>query len=153
MPAVPQAHHLPSLLRQADRQHPHQPRLLARGAFCSINAWYQMAAAARFRVRTIENIVAEMKELYFDHGVRIFNFQDDNFFLPNPQKAAARFRLLRERLEEEGVRGIACAVKCRPDSVTEDALAELDQIGLFRVFLASENASQEGLNHLNPRTR
>ncbi len=118
-------------------------------AFCSINAWYQRGGGRKFRIRTIENIVAEMKQLYFDHGVRIFNFQDDNFFLPNPQKAATRFRLLRERLEEEGVRNITCAVKCRPDSVMEPAIAELDQLGLFRVFLGVENASQEGLNHLN----
>jgi anaerobic magnesium-protoporphyrin IX monomethyl ester cyclase len=118
-------------------------------AFCSINAWYQRSGGHKFRTRTIDNIVAEMKQLYFDHGVRIFNFQDDNFFLPNPPKAAARFRVLRERLEEEGVRAIACAVKCRPDSVTEPAIAELDQLGLFRVFLGVENASQEGLHHLN----
>lgn len=118
-------------------------------AFCSINAWYQRSGGRKFRIRTIDNIVAEMKLLYFDHGVRIFNFQDDNFFLPNPQKAAERFRELRRRLEEEGVCGIACAVKCRPDSVTEEAIAELDGLGLFRVFLGVENASQEALNHLN----
>jgi radical SAM superfamily enzyme YgiQ (UPF0313 family) len=118
-------------------------------AFCSINAWYERSGGHKFRIRSIDNIVAEMKQLYFDHGVRIFNFQDDNFFLPNPQKAVARFRELRRRLEEEGVIGIASAVKCRPDSVTEESIAELDQLGLFRVFLGVENASQDGLNHLN----
>lgn len=118
-------------------------------AFCSINAWYQRGGGKKFRIRTIDNIVAEIKQLYFDHGVRIFNFQDDNFFLPNPRKAAERFRLLRERLEAEGVHGIACAAKCRPDSVTEESIAELDKMGLFRIFLGVENASQQGLEHLN----
>ena len=33
----------------------------------------------RFRFRSVENILEEVKELYFKHGVRIFNFQDDNF--------------------------------------------------------------------------
>ena len=60
-------------------------------AFCSIDAWYRSGGGPKFRIRSIPNIVAEMKELYFDHGVRIFNFQDDNFFLPNPEKALARF--------------------------------------------------------------
>jgi radical SAM superfamily enzyme YgiQ (UPF0313 family) len=104
-------------------------------AFCSINAWYERSGGHKFRIRSVDNIVAEMKQLYAEHGVRVFNFQDDNFFLPNPQKAVARFRELRRRLDEEGVRGIACAVKCRPDSVTEEAIAELDHLGLFRVFL------------------
>jgi hypothetical protein len=90
-----------------------------------------------------------MRQLYFDYGVRMFNFQDDNFFLPNPIKAAERFRHLRTRLGGEGVRGIAIAIKCRPDSVTEASVRELDQLGLFRVFLGMENASQNGLNHLN----
>lgn len=118
-------------------------------AFCSINAWYERSGGHKFRIRSIDNIVAEMKLLYTDHGVRIFNFQDDNFFLPNPVKALARFQELRRRLDEEGVTGIACAVKCRPDSVTEESIAELDHLGLFRVFLGVENASQDGLNHLN----
>jgi anaerobic magnesium-protoporphyrin IX monomethyl ester cyclase len=118
-------------------------------AFCSINAWYQRGGGKKFRIRSIDNIVEEIKQLYFRHGVRIFNFQDDNFFLPNPAKAAARFRLLRERLESEGVHGIACAAKCRPDSVTEESIAELDKMGLFRIFLGVENASQQGLEHLN----
>jgi anaerobic magnesium-protoporphyrin IX monomethyl ester cyclase len=118
-------------------------------AFCSINAWYQRGGGRKFRIRSIENIVAEMKGLYFQHGVRIFNFQDDNFFLPNPVKATERFRALRMRLEEEGIRGIAIAVKARPDSITEKSIYELDQLGLFRVFLGVENASENGLCHLN----
>ena len=101
------------------------------------------AAGKKFRIRGVENIVAEIAELYFDHGVRIFNFQDDNFFLPNPEKAADRFRIARDALREGG-RGIAIAVKARPDSITEESLSELDQLGLFRVFLGVENPSQTG---------
>ncbi|MCP5119253.1 MAG: radical SAM protein, partial [bacterium] len=101
-------------------------------AFCSINAWYASGGGKRFRVRSVENIVAELKELYFDHGVRIFNFQDDNFFLPNPEKAARRFEDLRSRLRDEGVGHIAIAVKARPDSITYDSIRVLDDLGLFR---------------------
>jgi anaerobic magnesium-protoporphyrin IX monomethyl ester cyclase len=118
-------------------------------AFCSINAWYKQGGGKKFRVRSIENIVAEMAQLYHDHGVRIFNFQDDNFFLPDPGAATRRFAALRDRLADAGVTGIAIAVKARPDSITYDSVRILDELGLFRVFLGVENASENGLRHLN----
>jgi hypothetical protein len=90
-----------------------------------------------------------MSELYSRHGVRIFNFQDDNFFLPNPTQALRRFEVLRAGLERQSVKGIAIAVKARPDSITRDSIRVLDDIGLFRVFLGVENASEKGLRNLN----
>ena len=121
-------------------------------AFCSINAWYQRGGGKKFRIRSVESIVAEVKELYFKHGVRIFNFQDDNFFLPNPVKAEQRFEELRARLQDEGIERIAIAVKARPDSITQGSIRVLDQLGLFRVFLGVENASETGLRHLNRKS-
>jgi radical SAM superfamily enzyme YgiQ (UPF0313 family) len=118
-------------------------------AFCSINAWYLRGGGKKFRVRSVENVVAEMKELYYRHGIRIFNVQDDNFFLPNPEKALERFRALRAGLEREGVQGIAIAVKARPDSINYESIRVLDDLGLFRVFLGVENASENGLRNLN----
>ena len=121
-------------------------------AFCSINAWYQRGGGKKFRIRSVESIVAEVEELYFKYGVRIFNFQDDNFFLPNPEKAERRFEQLRSRLRDEGVGRIAIAVKARPDSITYGSIRVLDQLGLFRVFLGVENASETGLRHLNRKS-
>jgi radical SAM family protein/B12 binding protein len=121
-------------------------------AFCSINAWYRRGGGKKFRVRSVENIVAELKELYFRYGIRIFNFQDDNFFLPNPEKALRRFAAVRDGLVREGVEGIAIAVKARPDSITYESIKVLDELGLFRVFLGVENASERGLRNLNRKT-
>ena len=118
-------------------------------AFCSINAWYQRVGGKRFRIRGVDSIVAEMADLYHRHGVRIFNFQDDNFFVPNQQKAAERFAAVRDGLWREGAREIAIAVKARPDSITEESIRILDQLGIFRVFLGVENASVNGLRNLN----
>jgi radical SAM superfamily enzyme YgiQ (UPF0313 family) len=118
-------------------------------AFCSINAWYERGGGKKFRLRSVENIVAELSDLYHRHGVRIFNFQDDNFFLPNPVKAAERFTALRDGLRRNEVDHIAIAVKARPDSITEESIRILDELGLFRVFLGVENASENGLRNLN----
>ena len=122
-------------------------------AFCSINAWYKQGGGKKFRIRSIENIVAEMKDLYFQHGIRIFNMQDDNFFLPNKTKALRRFKDLRSALDREGVKGIAIAVKARPDSITQESIEVLDDLGLFRVFLGVENASETALKNLNRKCR
>jgi radical SAM superfamily enzyme YgiQ (UPF0313 family) len=118
-------------------------------AFCSINAWYERGGGKKFRVRSVESIVAELSDLYHRHGIRIFNLQDDNFFLPNPVKAAERFTAVRDGLRRNGVTGIAIAVKARPDSITEESIRILDELGLFRVFLGVENASENGLRNLN----
>ena len=118
-------------------------------AFCSINAWYERVGGKRFRIRGVDSIVAEMSDLYHRQGVRIYNFQDDNFFLPNPLKAVERFTAVRDGLWREGARDIAIAVKARPDSITEESIRILDQLGLFRVFLGVENASENGLRNLN----
>ena len=118
-------------------------------AFCSINAWYERGGGKKFRLRSVDSIVGELSDLYHRHGVRIFNFQDDNFFLPNPVKAVERFSALRDGLRGEGVDQIAIAVKARPDSITEESIRILDELGLFRVFLGVENASENGLRNLN----
>ncbi len=118
-------------------------------AFCSINAWYEHQGGKKFRVRSIKNIVAEMKQLYFDYGIRIFNFHDDNFFLADNQQTLQRFKELRDELKRNGVEKIAIAVKARPDSITRESISVLDELGLFRVFLGVENASENGLRNLN----
>jgi anaerobic magnesium-protoporphyrin IX monomethyl ester cyclase len=118
-------------------------------AFCSINAWYERGGGKKFRIRSTDSIVAETSDLYHRHGVRVFNFQDDNFFLPNPVKAAERFSAFRDGLCRNGVGQIAIAVKARPDSITEESIRILDKLGLFRVFLGVENASENGLRNLN----
>src|SRR3974377_525355 len=118
-------------------------------AFCSINAWYERGGGKKFRYRSVASIVAEMSELYHRHGIRIFNFQDDNFFLPNPAKAVERFEAVRTGLRSEGVGQIAIAVKARPDSINRESIRILDDLGLFRVFLGVENASENGLRNLN----
>jgi anaerobic magnesium-protoporphyrin IX monomethyl ester cyclase len=120
-------------------------------AFCSINAWFSNSGGKRFRLRSVENIVREMKDLYDHHGVRIFNFQDDNFYHPDPTKALARFTDLRDCLKKEGLGRIGIAIKARPDSITRESVRVLSDLGLFRVFLGVENASEHGLINLNRR--
>jgi hypothetical protein len=118
-------------------------------AFCSINAWYERVGGKKFRVRSTADIVAEVADLYVNRGVHVFNFQDDNFFLPNPEKAARRFAEFRDGLRQAGIGQMAMMVKARPDSITRESIAILDELGLFRVFLGVENGCDNGLRKLN----
>ena len=116
--------------------------------FCSINAWHRQSGGARFRQRNVEAIAHEMAELYHCHQVRIFNFQDDQFFLPTENKNLARLGHLEQELAGHRVGKIALQVKARPDSVTEPVIAQLKRMGLFRVFLGVETNAVVGLETL-----
>jgi anaerobic magnesium-protoporphyrin IX monomethyl ester cyclase len=115
--------------------------------FCSISAWHKLCRGPRLRLREPAAIAEEMAALYA-RGYRIFNFHDDNFFLPNQRKTLQRFWRLRGELESLGVGKIAFAVKSRPDTVDEETFAFLKEFGLFRVFLGIEAGTGDSLQHL-----
>jgi anaerobic magnesium-protoporphyrin IX monomethyl ester cyclase len=113
--------------------------------FCSINAWHRQNGGPRFRQRSIVAVADEMAELYHCCGVRIFNFQDDQFFLPTERANLDRLSQLADRLAHHRVDNIALQVKARPDSVTSPVIGALKELGLFRVFLGVESNAVAGL--------
>jgi anaerobic magnesium-protoporphyrin IX monomethyl ester cyclase len=116
--------------------------------FCSINAWYRRNKGKRFRQRTVADIVEEMAGLYHDHQVRIFNFHDDNFFLPRHTDNLQRFEEIRQGLTRNHMPKIALQIKARPDSITPAIVDSLKAIGLFRIFLGVESNAVAGLKTL-----
>jgi anaerobic magnesium-protoporphyrin IX monomethyl ester cyclase len=114
-------------------------------SFCSIRAWYQENPGRRLRQRAAAEVAREMAALYHDRGVRIFNFHDDNFFLPREEDNLRRFADLRQNLDRLGVGRIAVQAKARPDSVTPAVMQALLDLGLFRVFLGVESNAVAGL--------
>jgi methylmalonyl-CoA mutase cobalamin-binding subunit len=115
--------------------------------FCSINAWHRRCGGKRFRQRSVQSVADEMAMLYA-LGVRIYNFHDDNFFLPSEADNLQRIAGLREALRQRGVGRIALQVKARPDSVRPGVMRELKALGLFRVFLGVESNAVSGLKAL-----
>jgi radical SAM superfamily enzyme YgiQ (UPF0313 family) len=116
-------------------------------AFCSIAAWHRLCGGARLRLREPAAVAEEMAGLYA-RGYRIFNFHDDNFFLPDRRQSLQRFWRLRGELQARGVDRIAFAVKSRPDTVDEETFAFLKEFGLFRVFLGIEAGTADSLRRL-----
>lgn len=116
-------------------------------AFCSIAAWHKLCGGPRLRLREPVVVAQEMATLYA-RGYRIFNFHDDNFFLPSQRQNLQRFWRLRGELKARGVDRIAFAVKSRPDTVDEETFAFLKEFGLFRVFLGIEAGTADSLSRL-----
>ena len=119
-------------------------------SFCSIVAWHRLCGGDRVRMRSVESVADEMAALYAA-GARIFNFHDDNFFLPERGAMLERTAALGRALMERGVGRIAFAVKARPDAVDEVVFAALRELGLFRVFLGIEAGTRESLRALGRR--
>ncbi|MCC6927971.1 MAG: B12-binding domain-containing radical SAM protein [Gemmatimonadaceae bacterium] len=120
-------------------------------AFCCIYAYAENADGARYRRRSPENIVAEMKEEYDRRGVRLFVFHDDNFFVPSREQNLARYRRLKALIGEAGMTGIALVIKCRPNDVHRDLFELLKSMGLIRTYVGIETNSDEGIVSLNRR--
>jgi len=127
-------------------------------AFCSITTMYRDARAygggRTLRLRSPENIAAEMAVLWHAAGgAGIFCFHDDNLLLPRPKDSLARISELRRALDEYGVGSVALVGKCRPDTVEPALMRSLRDLGVVRLYVGVENASQRGADHLNRRTQ
>ena len=115
--------------------------------FCSITSWHRMCGGAVLRMRAPERVAEEIAALWAD-GVRIFNFTDDNFILPNRRLMLERLDRLERALSERGVGRIAFATKARPDEIDEEMLGRLKDLGLFRLFLGIEAGTARSLAQL-----
>lgn len=120
-------------------------------SFCCIYAYAENADGARYRRRSPEHIVAEMREEYERRGVRLFVFHDDNFFVPSPEQNLARYRRMKHLLDEAGIADIALVIKCRPNDVSPELFGLLKSMGLIRTYVGIETNSGEGIVSLNRR--
>lgn len=135
---------------------PAAPLVASRGcyadcSFCCIYAYADNAHGARYRRRSPELVVAEMAELYHERRVRLFIFQDDNFFLPTVAPNLARYARFAELLTEKGMTDIGLVIKCRPNDVDPELFKLLKSVGLIRAYVGIETNSDEGIVSLNRR--
>jgi anaerobic magnesium-protoporphyrin IX monomethyl ester cyclase len=126
-------------------------------AYCSISTCYRDArkhgGGRLLRLRSPRSIATEMAVLWHAAGgAGIFCFHDENFLLPRPADSLARVREIRRWLDEFGVGKAALVGKCRPESLTPELVADLCELGLIRLYVGIENASQHSSDNLRRRT-
>jgi radical SAM superfamily enzyme YgiQ (UPF0313 family) len=127
-------------------------------SYCSIVAFYrdgrEHGGGRLLRMRSPENIAAELALLWHRAGGPcIFCFHDDNFTLPNPELTLKRVREIRAALDEYGVGKVAFVGKARPDTITPELARDLAELGVIRLYVGVENASQAGGDHLRRGTQ
>ena len=118
-------------------------------AFCYLNAFY--GAGPRWRGRTPENILGELRLLHSREGLEYFYFADANFFGPgrSGQGRAARLaRLIKTQLP-----GVGFGLECRANDVDATTLAALREAGLRDVFLGVESGCDKTLSRLRKHLR
>jgi anaerobic magnesium-protoporphyrin IX monomethyl ester cyclase len=130
------------------------PVLASRGcarrcSFCSIHMFYRTAKGKVVRVRAPECVVAEMRELHDERGVRVFLFQDDDF--PLWGKAGRRWvEALVDQLHAQDLVGrVIWKISCRAEYVEAELFSLLRDAGLYLVYMGIESGTEAGLEILH----
>jgi radical SAM superfamily enzyme YgiQ (UPF0313 family) len=138
---------------------PFVPIMASRGCwgactYCSITSTFRDArthgGGRTFRERSPENVAEEMAALWHrEGGPCIFCFHDDNLLKPRPEDTLSRLGAIRSALDADGVGRLGIIGKCRPDCVTPALARTLREMGVIRLYVGVENASEMGALHLN----
>lgn len=108
--------------------------------FCSIH----LVMGNKFRARSPENVMSELKQVINDYNVRHINFEDDNLTL-NKSRVGHIFDLMIENKLDltwstpNGIRG---------DILDEELVRKMKDSGCKRVFVAPESGDQRVVNEI-----
>lgn len=114
-------------------------------AYCCITTLHHLAPGKRFRQRSVELIADEMAELYRERGTRQFVFHDDNFLVPSMAHNQERIEGFDKAFKSRGMKDMALLIKCRPMDANRDVLSRLKEMGVVRIFMGIESATEMGL--------
>ena len=114
-------------------------------AYCCITTLHRISPGKRFRQRNVDRIADEMLALYQQRGARQFVFHDDNFLVPSESLNLARIDAFAKALRSRKIENIALVIKCRPADASRKVLRRLKELGLVRVFMGVESATEQGL--------
>ncbi len=127
----------------SSRYSPNTPLITSRGCpadcvFCSIHGIW----GYKFRARSVDNIIAELKMLKSAYGIREVQFEDDNLTFDKRRATALFTRMIDEKL------GLAWST---PNGVAlwsldADLLRLMRQSGCYMLCLAVESGDQKFLN-------
>jgi anaerobic magnesium-protoporphyrin IX monomethyl ester cyclase len=118
-------------------------------AYCCITTLHNLAPGKKFRQRSVELIADEMVELYRERETRQFVFHDDNFLVPSVAHNQKRIEGFDKAFKSRGMEDIALLIKCRPADANREVLGKLKEMGLVRIFMGIESATEMGLQTLD----
>ena len=104
---------------------------------CSYYCAYPLLAGARLRLRTIDNIIKEIKELKNNYGVMAIDFRDPLFTCSKQRTREFAERLILENLK------IIWSCETRLDKVDKDLLNLMYRAGLRNINVGIESSNPE----------
>jgi hypothetical protein len=105
--------------------------------FCSIRAFYRLSSGPSWRARSAANVVDEIEQLVERFGIARVNFLDDEFFGAG-RKGLERAWAIGEAIRKRRL-NITFNIVCRPDSLDEELLRFLKEVGLTHVSVGLES--------------
>lgn len=107
--------------------------------FCNAPQFWQF----RYRCRSAENVLSEVRELYHNHGVRLFSFNDDAFPVIKSQCLSFCVGIVDEKLQ------IAWKTDTRADIIDDETAYWMKKAGCFMVEIGVESASEKIRKNIN----
>jgi len=106
---------------------PYMPVISTRGCpFQCIYCYHHLGS--RYRVRSVENVMAELEQLYQRHGIREIHFIDDSFNLQKERVLRICGEIVARKLRVK----IAFPTGVRGDFMDEEMLVALKSAGAYR---------------------
>lgn len=118
--------------------------------FCSVAAFNRGSPEKRWRGRTINNIVEEIRIIHENYGATHFKFVDDSFIEPPRDEKWARD--FADAIRRAGL-DIRFRTQVRSDRLTEPIVRELKSCGWFATNVGVENFSNSALARMGKPSR
>lgn len=118
--------------------------------YCSIQSFYEISNAPRWRGRSPESVVDEIEKLYKEHNARRFIFIDDDF-IPATSYGKERAKTIAQLIIERQL-NIVFFITCNAIVVEENLFLLLKKAGLRMVSLGIESSNSEILTLMKKAT-
>lgn len=115
--------------------------------YCTTPKFISSQNSPKWRGRSIENVMIELRNLVAQYSPKVVIFCDDNVVEPTPQ-GIKRLRSFAESMIEEKF-GFKFWIMCRPEVIAhnEDILDLLVKAGMWGTFLGIESANTDQLKY------
>lgn len=115
----------------------------SRCSFCDIQTFYGISEGAKWRSRSIKNIVDELEGLYKKYNHRLYNFVDDDFFGP----AKNRVSRIKSFVNELRKRNLPLKFEFLSNvrDIDEETLKAIKYLGVESIFLGVESGVRRAL--------
>ncbi|SHO50963.1 B12-binding domain-containing radical SAM protein [Anaerocolumna xylanovorans] len=120
-----------------------------RCAFCSIYCFFGFDKK-KWRSRSVENIIEEIKYLLEEHGIKSLYFVDDNFMGLGKNGKERAYRLA-ESIIENNIK-VTYSVEFRVNDADYTVISKMKESGLRKIFYGVESGVQKELDLLNKFT-